>query len=107
MQNKELQAETKVDSEQMPIVASPAQMPQNPMLADSAIRDALLIILRVAASMVTTGISNEISEWDLPKTTPNKTKLKIVHEADKWNNLNRLKAIELKSAYDLLCRHFR
>ena len=33
MQNKELQAETKADSEQIPIVASPAQMPQNPMLA--------------------------------------------------------------------------
>ena len=32
MQNKEFQAETKDDSEQMPIVASPAQMPQNPML---------------------------------------------------------------------------
>ena len=32
MQNKELQAETKDDSEQMPIVASPAQMPQNPLL---------------------------------------------------------------------------
>ena len=32
MQNKELQAETKSDIEQMPIVASPAQMPQNPML---------------------------------------------------------------------------
>ena len=32
MQNKELQADTKADSEQMPIVASPAQMPQNPLL---------------------------------------------------------------------------
>ena len=32
MQNKELQAETKDDSEQMPIVASPAQMPQKPLL---------------------------------------------------------------------------
>ena len=30
--NKELQDGTKADSEQMPIVASPAQMPQNPML---------------------------------------------------------------------------
>ena len=41
-----------------------------PVLADSAIRDALSTLLRVGASMVTTGISGEISEWDLPKTTP-------------------------------------
>lgn len=33
MRNKESQAETKVDSEQMPIAGSSAQMPQNPMLA--------------------------------------------------------------------------
>ena len=33
MPNKERQAETKVDSEQMPIAGSSAQMPQNPMLA--------------------------------------------------------------------------
>lgn len=32
MLNKELQDGTKYDSEQMSIVASPAQMPQNPML---------------------------------------------------------------------------
>ena len=32
MQNKELQDETKANSEQMPIVAPPAQMPQNPLL---------------------------------------------------------------------------
>ena len=32
MLNKERQAETKVDSEQMPIAGSSAQMPQNPML---------------------------------------------------------------------------
>lgn len=78
-----------------------------PMLADSAVRDAISTLLRVAASMVTTGISGEISEWDLPKTTPLKTKRKIVQEADKWNDANRRRAIELKNAYDVLSRHFR
>lgn len=78
-----------------------------PVLADSAIRHALSTLLRVGASMVTTGISGEISEWDLPKTTPLKTKRKIVQEADKWNDVNRRRAIELKNAYDVLSRHFR
>jgi hypothetical protein len=57
--------------------------------------------------MLTTGISGEISEWDLPKTTPKKTKRKIVEEADKWNEINRSRAIELKSAYDVLSKYFR
>jgi len=38
MPNKERQAETKVDSEQMPIAGSSAQMPQNPMLAVRAVK---------------------------------------------------------------------
>lgn len=79
----------------------------NNVLADSAVRDALSTILRVGASMLTTGISGEISEWDLPKTTPLKTKRKILQEADKWNDVNRRRAIELKNAYDVLSRHFR
>ena len=79
----------------------------NNVLADSAVRDALSTLLRVAANMLTTGISGEISEWDLSKTTPLKTKRKIVQEADKWNDVNRRRAIELKNAYDVLSRHFR
>jgi len=79
----------------------------NNVLADSAIRDALSTLLRVGASMLTTGISGEISEWNLPKTTPLKTKHKIVQEADKLNDVNRRRAIELKNAYDVLSRHFR
>lgn len=78
-----------------------------PALADSAVRDALSTVLRVGANMLTTGISGEISEWDLPKTTPLKTKRKIVQEADKWNDVNRRRAIELKNAYDVLSRHYR
>ena len=42
MQNKELQDETKANSEQMPIVPIPAQMPQNPLLA--AVLDFLGIV---------------------------------------------------------------
>jgi hypothetical protein len=72
---------------------------------DSTTEEALSKILKVAASMLTTGISGEISEWDLPKTTPLKAKRKIVKEADKWNNVNRIRAIELKDAYDVLSRH--
>lgn len=76
------------------------------LLADNAVRDALSTLLRVGASMLTTGISGEISEWNLPKTTPLKTKRKIVQEADKWNDVNRMRAIELKNAYDVLSQHF-
>lgn len=79
----------------------------NNMLADSAIHDALSTLLRVGANMLITGISGEISEWDLPKTTPLKTKRKIMQEAYKWNDLNRRRAIALKNAYDVLSQHFR
>lgn len=88
-------------------VSNSAQIAQNQLLADSAVRDALSTLLRVGASMLTTGISGQISEWNLPKTTPLKTKRKIVQEADKWNDVNRMRAIELKNAYDVLSRHFR
>ena len=79
----------------------------NNMTADSAVRDALSTLLRVGANMLMTGISCEISEWDLPKSTPLKAKRKIVQEADKWNDENRRRAIELKTVYDVLSRHFR
>jgi len=78
-----------------------------PVLAESAFSSALSTLLRVGASMLTTGISGDISEWDLPKNTSLKTKRKIVREAVKWNEANRLRAIELKNAYDVLSRHFR
>ena len=78
-----------------------------PVLTDSAVREALSTLLRVGASMVLTGLSSEISDWELPKTTPLKTKRKIIQEADKWNDANRRRAIELKNAYDVLSRYFR
>ncbi len=78
-----------------------------PVLEDSAVRGALSTLLQVGANMLTTVISSEISEWDLPKTTPLKAKRKIIQEADKWNDVNRRRAIELKNAYDVLSRHFR
>lgn len=89
---------------------SDKQQKSNDFIADvseSAVRDALSKILKVAASMATNGISGEISDWDFPKTTPKRTKRKIVEEADKWNDVNRRRAIELKSAYDVLSKHFR
>lgn len=73
-------------------------------VSESEIQDALSKILKVGANMITTGISSEISEWNLPKTTPKKTKRKIVKEADKWNDINRRRAIELKSAHDVLSK---
>lgn len=76
-------------------------------ISESAVSEALSKILKIGVNMLTTGISGEISEWDLPKTTPKKTKRLIVEEADKWNEINRLRAIELKSAYDVLSKHFR
>ena len=78
-----------------------------PVLADSAIRDALSKIMKVSASLVSHRISPFIEDWDLPKTTTKKVKIKIVTECDKWNEVDRKKAIELKDAYDVLIRHFR
>ncbi len=65
---------------------------------------ALSKILKVAASLAMNGMSGEISEWNLPKTTPLKAKRKIVQEADKWNEINIHRANELKSAYDVLLK---
>jgi hypothetical protein len=70
----------------------------------STAKEALSTLLKVAASMATTGISGEISEWDLPKTTPLKAKRKIVQEANKWNDINVRRAIELKAVYDVLSK---
>ena len=44
--------------------------------------------------MLITGISSDLSEWDLPKTTPKKTRRKIIQEADKWNDVNRRRSTE-------------
>ncbi len=79
----------------------------NVVLDDNAVREALSTILRVGANMVMTGISGDISEWGLPKSTPLKAKRKIVEEADKRNDVNRRRAIELKSAYDIISKRFR
>jgi hypothetical protein len=78
-----------------------------PVLADSAVRDALSKIMKVSASLVSQRISPFIEDWDLPKTTTKKVKRKIVTECDKWNEVDRKRAIELKDAYDVLIRHFR
>ena len=83
------------------------QSGENLQLVDKSVREALSTILRIASSMVTTGISGDISEWELPKTTPKKAKLKIIKEADKWNDENRRRANDLKSAFDVLSKELR
>ena len=76
-------------------------------VSESVVNEALSTILKVGARMLTTGISGDIDEWDLPKSTPIKAKTKIVQEAEKWNDIQRRRAIELKGAYDALSKHFR
>ena len=73
-----------------------------PTLPDESFDEALSTILRVAVAMVSNGMSGDLSEWDLPKSTPMKVKRKIVNEADKWHDVNVSRAVELKQAYDLL-----
>jgi hypothetical protein len=78
-----------------------------PLLADSTLREALSKIMEVSASLVSHRVSPFIIDWDIPKTTTQKVKRKIVHECEKWNEVDRKRAIELKDAYDVLLRHFR
>lgn len=69
---------------------------------NSETEQALTTILKVGAQMLITGPSGDIDEWKLPKSTPITVKRKIVEEMDKWNEVQRLRAIELKKAYDVL-----
>ena len=78
----------------------------NVRLADSATQNAISTILQVAASLLINRMSEDISEWNLPKSTSLKTKRKILDEVDKWNELDRKRAIQLRTAWDAL-RHFR
>lgn len=70
-------------------------------------REALSTILKVSASLHGNTISREISEWNLPKTTPLKTKRIIVNEADRWNKINKIRANQLKDAFDVLCGYIK
>jgi len=73
-------------------------------MSKAQIQESLSIILKIAADMVKCGISEDISDWHLPKTTPTKTKRKIIFEANKWNEINKQRAIKLKSAFDVLSK---
>lgn len=77
------------------------------VLVAGAVSDAISKIIKVSASLVSQRISPFIEDWDLPKTTTKKVKRKIVTECEKWNEVDRKMAIELKDAYDVLARHFR
>lgn len=73
---------------------------------DANERKAISIILKIAVEMVMYRISEDISAWGLSVDTPKKTKRKIVREAERWNEINRHRAIALKSAYDTLIKYF-
>lgn len=71
MPNKECQAETKVDSEQMPIAGSSAQMPQNPMLVAGVVIVEGDKITIQSSAYIEDGwyieiIHNEITLWEIP-----------------------------------------
>jgi len=78
----------------------------NVLLADSDTQKAMSTILQVAASLLLNRMSEDISEWNLPKSTSLKTQRKILDEVDKWNELDRKRAIQLRSAWDVL-RNYR
>ena len=77
------------------------------MVKETSINEALKNILVLAAQMATTGISEDINEWKLPKTTPLKAKRKICQEAEKWNDIQRGRAIILRDSYNILSKHCR
>ena len=79
----------------------------NNILLDSEISSALSTILRISASLVKYDISPFIEDWNLPKSTPIKVKRKIIEEAEKINEINRLRAIDLKSSWNILNSHLR
>lgn len=72
------------------------------MEAGERISEARDIIVKVAASLVRQQASEYAEDLDLPKTTPITAIRKFETEAQNWNDRNRLRAIELKRAYDLL-----
>lgn len=65
-------------------------------------KQALTTILKIGSDMLMNQISGDMTEWDLPKTTPKSVKKKIIKQVDGWNEINRIRAIELKKAYDIL-----
>ena len=72
------------------------------MEAGERISEAQDIVVKVAASLVRQQASEYAEDLDLPKTTPITAIRKFETEAQNWNDRNRLRAIELKRAYDLL-----
>ena len=70
--------------------------------AGARVSEAQDIIVKVAASLVRQQVTEYAEDLDLPKTTPVTAIRKFETEAQNWNDRNRLRAIELKRAYDLL-----
>lgn len=71
-----------------------------------AVRDALLVISKIASDLLMRSVSPFVEDWDLPKTTSKKTIRKIIEVADKHNNTARQRAIKLSNAHKILSKHF-
>lgn len=70
--------------------------------ANKNIEESKTIVVKVAASLVRNQACEYAEDLNLPKTTPITAIRKFEHEARVWNDTNRLRAIELKRAYDLM-----
>lgn len=73
----------------------------------SQVKESLSKLLKIGSSLILNQMSEDISEYNLPKSTPIKTKRIIVTEAKKFNEANRLKAIEIKLVYDIIHKYLK
>ena len=97
MQNKELKDETKADSKQMPIVASPAQMPQNPLLGavSSDIKDNKIMLLEEDLWCV----HKYLDDLELPRNDKNNQEYSIVGRIKSLEKRYFKNMSELESMY--------
>jgi hypothetical protein len=66
------------------------------------LEEAKSIVVKVAANLVRQQACEYAEDLNLPKTTPITAIRKFETEAQNWNDTNRLRAIELKRAYELM-----
>lgn len=71
------------------------------------IKKELSLLLKVASNIAMNRLSDDLEDWDLPKSTPVKVKKKIYDEASHWNEINRLRAIQLKELHHSLSEILR
>ena len=68
----------------------------------SALLDARSELVKVAASLLTNQMSWDADDWKFSKSTPKKDKMKVIKEAEKRNEFQRIAAIKIKSVVDVL-----